>query len=74
MSMIDKQKELHRKLKMIYLINKCDARLETIHNWIRYHNSDFFYIQTFYRDMIISIKERRKSLKMAYIKSEGISI
>ena len=74
MSMIDKQKELHRKLKIVSLINKCDARLETIHNWIRCHNSDFFHIQTFYRDMIISIKQRRKSLKMAYIKSEGISI
>lgn len=74
MIMISKQKELHRKLKIVYLINKCDARLETIHNWIRCHNKDFFHIQTYYRNMIISIKQRRKSLRRAYIESEGISI
>lgn len=74
MNLISKQKEMHRKLKIVYLINKCDARLETIHNWIRCHNSDFFHIQTFYRDTIINTKQRRKYLKMAYMESEGVLV
>ena len=72
--MLNKQRGLHRKLKIVYLINKCDARLETIHNWVRCHNSDFFHIQVYYRDMIISIKERRNSLRRAYMEAEGILI
>jgi|11_taG_2_1085331.scaffolds.fasta_scaffold12477_6 hypothetical protein len=71
--MLTKQKELHRKLKIVYLINVCDARLETLNNWVRCHNSDFFPIAEFYRDIILSTKQKKESLRNAYMRLEGIN-
>jgi len=71
--MLDKQRELHKKLRLVYLINVCEARIETLNNWVRCHNSDFFHISLFYRDMILSTKEKRESLRWAYMRLEGIN-
>ena len=71
--MLDKQRELHKKLRLVYLINVCEARIETLNNWVRCHNSDFFHISLFYRDMILSAKERKECLREAYIRLEGIN-
>lgn len=70
--MLNKQRELHRKLKIVYLINVCDARIETLNNWVRCHDSDFFHISLFYRDVILSTKERKECLKNAYLRLEGV--
>ena len=72
MNMLAKQKDLHRKVRIVYLINRCDARLETLQSWIRCQGSNFFYVASYYRDSIITIRERRKSLISAYMESEGI--
>ena len=72
MNMLAKQKDLHRKARIVYLINRCDARLETLQSWIRCQGSNFFYVASYYRDSIITIRERRKSLISAYMESEGI--
>lgn len=71
--MLDKQRELYNKLRIVYLINVCEARIETLNNWVRCHNSDFFHISLFYRDMILSTKEKRESLRGAYMRLEGIN-
>ena len=71
--MLNKQRELHKKLKIVYLINVCEARIETLNNWVRCHNSDFFHIADLYRDMILSAKERRECLREAYMRLEGIN-
>ena len=71
--MLNKQRELHKKLKIVYLINVCEARIETLNNWVRCHNSDFFPIADFYRDMILSAKERRECLREAYMRLECIN-
>jgi len=71
--MLEKQIELYNKLRIVYLINVCDARLETLNNWVRCHNSDFFHISLLYRDIILSTKEKRESLRGAYMRLEGIN-
>ena len=71
--MLNKQRELHKKLKIVYLINVCEARVETLNNWVRCHDSDFFHIAEFYRDTILSTKEKRQSLIEAYMRLEGIN-
>ena len=71
--MLNKQRELHKKLKIVYLINVCEARIETLNNWVRCHDSDFFPIAEFYRDTILSTKEKRQSLIEAYMRLEGIN-
>ena len=71
--MLNKQRELHRKLKIVYLINVCDARVETLNNWVRCHKSEFFPIAEFYRDMILSTKQKKESLRNAYMHLEGIN-
>ncbi len=71
--MLTKQRELHRKLRIVYLINVCDARVETLNNWVRCHDSDFFPIAEFYRDVILSTKQRRESLRKAYLRLEGVN-
>ena len=71
--MLTKQRELHKKLKIVYLINVCDARVETLNNWVRCHDSDFFSIAEFYRDMILSAKQKKESLRDAYMRIEGIN-
>ena len=70
--MLNKQRELHRKLKIVYLINVCDARVETLNSWVRCHDSDFFPIAEFYRDIILSTKQKKESLIDAYMRLEGI--
>ena len=70
--MLNKQKELHRKLKIVYLINVCDARVETLNNWVRCHESNFFAITEFYRDIMLSTKKKKESLRNAYLRLEGI--
>ena len=71
--MLTKQRELHKKLKIVYLINVCDARVETLNNWVRCHDSDFFSIAEFYRNMILSTKQKKESLRDAYMRIEGIN-
>lgn len=70
--MLNKQRELHRKLKIVCLINVCDARVETLNNWVRCHHSDFFPIAEFYRDIILSTKQKKESLRDAYMRLEGV--
>ncbi len=72
MNMLMKQKNLHRKVRIVYLINRCDARLETLQSWIRCQGSNFFYVASYYRDSMITIKKRKESLISTYMKSEGI--
>ncbi len=71
--MLDKQIELHNKSRIVYLINVCDARIKTLNNWVRCHKSDFFPIADFYRDIILSTKEKKESLRNAYMRLEGIN-
>ena len=70
--MLNKQRELHKKLKIVYLINVCEARIETLNNWVRCHDSDFFSIAEFYRDIILSTKQKKESLRDAYMRLEGV--